>query len=58
MLVEPANAAMLAEALAALGSLPPSARAAMGATGRDWVAREFSPDRYRDRTMSLYEALR
>lgn len=57
-LVEPANAAMLAEALAALASLPPSARAAMGATGRDWVAREFSPGSYRDRTMALYEALR
>lgn len=57
-LVEPGNAAMLAEALAGLASLPSSARAAMGATGRDWVAREFSPDRYRDRTMALYEALR
>lgn len=57
-LVEPGNAAMLAEALAGLASLPSSARAAMGATGRDWVAREFSPDRYRDRTMVLYEALR
>lgn len=58
MLVEPANAAMLAEALAALRSLPSSARAAMGATGRDWVAREFTPDNYRDRTLALYEAMR
>lgn len=57
-LVEPGNAATLAEALAALAALPPSARAAMGATGRDWVAREFSPDNYRDRTLALYEALR
>lgn len=57
-LVEPGNAAMLAEALAGLASLPSSARAAMGATGRDWVAREFSPGNYRDRTMALYEALR
>ncbi len=57
-LVEPGNAAMLAEALAGLARLPSSARAAMGATGRDWVAREFSPDRHRDRTMALYEALR
>ncbi|SEM07858.1 Glycosyltransferase involved in cell wall bisynthesis [Bosea lupini] len=57
-LVEPGNAAMLAEALAGLASLPSSARAAMGATGRDWVAREFSSGNYRDRTMALYEALR
>lgn len=57
-LVEPGNAAMLAEALAGLASLPSSARAAMGATGRGWVAQEFSPDSYRDRTMALYEALR
>ena len=58
LLVEPGNAAMLADALAALAALPPSARTALGATGRDWVAREFSPDIYRDRTMALYEALR
>jgi glycosyltransferase involved in cell wall biosynthesis len=56
-LVEPANPVMLAEALAALAALPPSARAGMGATGRDWVAREFAPDRYRERTTALYEAL-
>ena len=58
LLVEPGDAAMLAEALTALAGLSPTMRAAMGATGRDWVAREFSPDNYRDRTMALYEALR
>ncbi|HEV7323823.1 MAG TPA: glycosyltransferase family 4 protein [Bosea sp. (in: a-proteobacteria)] len=57
-LVEPGNATRLAEALAALASLPSSARAAMGGAGRDWMRREFSPDQYRDRTMALYEALR
>lgn len=57
-LVEPGNATMLAEALAALASLPSSARAAMGGAGRAWVGREFSPGQYRDRTMALYEALR
>jgi glycosyltransferase involved in cell wall biosynthesis len=57
-LVEPNDAAMLAGMLVALANRPPSARAAMGAAGRDWVARAFSPDRYRDRTTALYEALR
>ncbi|RYE86958.1 MAG: glycosyltransferase family 1 protein [Hyphomicrobiales bacterium] len=56
-LVEPGNAAMLAEALATLASLSPGARAGLGATARAWVAWEFSPDRYRDRTTELYEAL-
>ena len=58
LLVEPGDAAMLAEALTALAGFSPTMRAAMGATGRDWVAREFSPDNYRDRTMALYVALR
>ncbi|MCP4563035.1 MAG: glycosyltransferase family 4 protein [Bosea sp.] len=57
-LVEPGNAAMLAEALATFASISPSVRAGFGAAGRNWVAWEFSPDRYRDRTMALYEALR
>lgn len=57
LLVEPGNAAMLADALAALTSLTPAARAGLGAAGRDWVSREFSPGRYRDRTTALYEAL-
>ena len=58
LLVEPGNAAALAGALAGLAALPPSARAAMGAAGRDWVRREFSPERYRERTLNLYEAIR
>ena len=47
----------LAEALVAVAALSPAARAAMGAAGRDWVGREFSPDRYRERTLKLYEAI-
>lgn len=57
LLVEPGNAAALAEALAALATLPPTARAAMGAAGCDWASREFSPDRYRERILKLYEAI-
>ena len=57
LLVEPGNAAALAEALAAVAALSPAARAAMGAAGRDWVGRDFSPDRYRERTLNLYEAI-
>ena len=29
----------------------------LGAAGRDWVLREFSPEKYRDRTMALYETV-
>jgi glycosyltransferase involved in cell wall biosynthesis len=57
ILVEPGNAALLAEALATLASLSSIARAGLGAAGRDWVGREFSPGHYRDRTMALYEGL-
>ncbi|KRE15970.1 glycosyl transferase [Bosea sp. Root483D1] len=57
LLVEPGSPAMLAEALIALAGLSPTARARLGAAGRAWISREFSPDRYRDRTMALYEAL-
>jgi glycosyltransferase involved in cell wall biosynthesis len=57
ILVEPGNPAMLAEALVAVAKLSSTARAGLGAAGRDWVGREFSPDRYRDRSTALYEAL-
>lgn len=57
LLVEPGHAAGLAEAMVALAELPAARRAAMGAAGRDWVRREFSPDRYRERTLNLYEAI-
>lgn len=57
LLVESGHAAGLAEAMVALAEQPAARRAAMGATGRDWVQREFSPDRYRERTLNLYEAI-
>lgn len=57
LLVEPGHAAGLAEAMIRLAELPAAQRAAMGAGGRDWVQREFSPDRYRERTLNLYEAI-
>ncbi|MGX1740466.1 glycosyltransferase family 4 protein [Bosea sp. NPDC055353] len=57
LLVESGNAAALAEALVAIAALSPNARAGLGASGRDWAAREFSPDRYRESTLTLYEAI-
>jgi glycosyltransferase involved in cell wall biosynthesis len=57
ILVEPGSVAMLAEALAGIASLPPTARNRLGAAGRHWVRREFSPDKYRDRTMQLYDGV-
>jgi glycosyltransferase involved in cell wall biosynthesis len=57
ILVEPGNVAMLAEALAGIASLPQTTRNKLGTAGRDWVRREFSPDKYRDRTMELYDGV-
>ncbi|WP_038366458.1 glycosyltransferase family 4 protein [Bosea sp. UNC402CLCol] len=57
LLVEAGNAAALAEALSALADFSPAKRAGMGAAGRDRVLREFSPARYRERTLNLYEAI-
>jgi glycosyltransferase involved in cell wall biosynthesis len=57
ILVESGNVTMLAEALADIACLPQTARTRLGAAGRDWVRREFSPDQYRDRTMQLYDAV-
>jgi glycosyltransferase involved in cell wall biosynthesis len=57
VLVEPGNVAMLADALAGIASLPRTARNSLGAAGRDWVRREFTPDKYRDRTTQLYNTV-
>jgi glycosyltransferase involved in cell wall biosynthesis len=57
VLVAPGNVGMLAEALASMAKLPRTARNRLGAAGRDWVLREFSPEKYRDRTMALYETV-
>ena len=47
----------LAKALTDLAARPATERAAMGRTGRDWVAREFSPAAYRQRLLDLYRSL-
>ena len=56
-LVEPGNVGMLAEALASMAKLPRTARNRLGAAGRDWVLREFTPEKYRDRMTALYETV-
>ena len=48
---------MLAEALASMAKLPRTARNRLGAAGRDWVLREFTPEKYRDRMTALYETV-
>lgn len=55
ILVEPGNVKMLAGALAGIANLPQAARSELGARGRDWVRRAFSPDGYRDLTTELYD---
>jgi glycosyltransferase involved in cell wall biosynthesis len=57
VLVQPGSVAMLAEALVGMASLSRTARNRLGATGRNWVRRESSPDKYRDPTMELYDAV-
>jgi glycosyltransferase involved in cell wall biosynthesis len=54
VLVEPGDVGMLAEALAGVAELPRNTRTRLGAAGRNWVRREFSPEQYRDRTIELY----
>tara|TARA_Y100000815_G_scaffold232876_2_gene223828 strand:- start:60423 stop:61709 length:1287 start_codon:yes stop_codon:yes gene_type:complete len=48
------NVEDLARALSHIAGLAPAERKAMGAAGRSWVQREFSPYAYRDRMLSLY----
>ena len=54
VLVEPGNVEELADAMAGIANLAQTARNALGASGRDWVQRDFSPAEYRDRTTDLY----
>ncbi|MCA6124949.1 glycosyltransferase family 4 protein [Bradyrhizobium sp. WSM 1704] len=56
-LVAPGNVAMLAEALSGMARLSRTARNRLGAAGRDWVLREFSPEKYRERTTAVYETV-
>lgn len=57
MTAKPGDADDLARVLARMAALPSSERAAMGASGRRWVASEFSAAAYRDRTLDLYASL-
>lgn len=56
MVFESGDVESLAEALSALRDLPDSAAAEMGEAGRRWMAREFTPARYRDRLLDLYRS--
>ncbi|WP_432652091.1 glycosyltransferase family 4 protein [Phyllobacterium myrsinacearum] len=47
----------LARVIAAMADLTPAARARMGMNGRDWIARDFSADAYRNRMVDLYATL-
>lgn len=54
LLVPPGDARALAEALRELYANPGRARS-MGRAGREKAEREYSPDRYRQRLLALYE---
>jgi len=51
------DVAALADALARFAALPDSRVAAMGAAGRAWVERDFSPSVYLQRQLDLYDSL-
>ncbi|MGH8550791.1 MAG: glycosyltransferase family 4 protein [Methylococcales bacterium] len=54
---ESGNSEALAGLLADFNSRPVSELQAMGRTGRQWVEREYSDLRYRDRILELYETM-
>jgi glycosyltransferase involved in cell wall biosynthesis len=51
------DVAALAETLARFAALPESRIAAMGAAGRAWVEKDFSPAVYLQRQLDLYDSL-
>jgi glycosyltransferase involved in cell wall biosynthesis len=57
MTAQAGDATDLARTLAKMAALPPAARAAMGSSGRNWIAKEFSAAAYRRRTLDLYAML-
>ena len=57
LLAEAGNVDALAEALTRMAGFSRTERSNLGAAGRDWVRREFSPGQYRDRTMQLYASV-
>lgn len=58
LIARPADANDLARALREMAALTPAGRAAMGAAGRAWVARDFSPAAHRERLLDLYGSIR
>lgn len=57
MLVTSGDAQDLARKLTSLAALSVADRKKMGHAGRRWIAREFSAEAYRDRTLELYVTL-
>jgi glycosyltransferase involved in cell wall biosynthesis len=57
MIVRPGDVDALAAALNEMAAHSPAVRAAMGAAGRDWVARDFSPAAHRENLLGLYRSL-
>jgi glycosyltransferase involved in cell wall biosynthesis len=57
LVARPSDPDDLARALAEMAALTPDQRATMGAAGRDWVRRDFSPDLHRERLLDLYQSL-
>ena len=55
--MEAQPASSLAAALVRLFSLPPAARAAMGARGRAWVLANFNTSAAAEPTLRLYEEI-
>jgi len=51
------NVEALAAALTRFAELPDARLASMGAAGREWVQKDFSPTVYRVRLLHLYESL-
>ena len=58
LIAHPADASDLARAMREMAALTPAGRAAMGASGRAWVARDFSPAAHRERLLDLYGSIR
>ncbi len=57
ILVEPGNAAALANAVAQVAAMSPEARATMGRAGRAHIANNYSRDRMCAETIALYRSL-
>jgi len=56
-LARPGDVNDLADKLGTLAAVSVAQRAQIGASGRQWIAQDFSAQAYRDRTLSLYAEL-